>query len=161
MGKRCDVTVEVSVPETSRAQAFWKFLKGHMGGVPGQQDRWRGASQWTSPFNSFGDRIGIYVGNPDLLWLYIRAGESQASELRAARMRQYSWMIGDQMSDQELGENLEKNAAEGTTVIVQRAWTRDNEDEWPEAAEWLMEQIERLRAILALPDPTEPSAART
>ena len=161
MGKRCEVTVEVTAPETSRAQAFWKFLATHVGGVPGQQDSWRGASQWTSPFNSLGDRIGIYVGNPNLIWLYIRAGESQASELRAARMRQYSWTIRDQMGDQELGENLEKSAAEGTTVAVQKSWTRDNEDEWPEAAEWIKEQLERLEAILAAPIPTGPSAAQT
>ena len=66
-------------------------------------------SQWSAPLNAAGDRISIYVGNPELLWLYIRAGERQASEQRTARMRQYSWMIRDQMDDQQLGENLEKN----------------------------------------------------
>ncbi len=151
MGKRCDVRIEVVVPETSQAQPFWRFLKRHVGGVPGQQEKWRGASQWTSPFNSLGDKIGIYVGNPNLLWLYIRAGEYQASEQRVARMRRYSWMIRDQMGDQELGENMEKNSADGMTVCVQRRWTRDDQDEWPEAAEWIKEQHERLRAILAVP----------
>ena len=98
--------------------------------------------------NSSGDRIGVYVGNPDLLWLYIRAGEIQGSDERAARMQQYSWMIRDQMSDQELGANLEKNSQHGTSVTVQRRWVRDDEDEWPEAVRWITEQHERLRAIL-------------
>ena len=35
------------------------------------------------------------------------------------------------------------------TVSVRRQWTRDDEDEWPEAADWIKEQYERLHAILA------------
>ena len=85
------------------------------------------------------------------LWLYIRAGEAQASNERAARMRHYSWTIPEQMGDQELGANLEKNSEDGTTVTVQRGWARDDQDEWPEAARWIIEQHERLRAILAGP----------
>ena len=148
MGERCDVTVEVELEGTGRPKAFWKFLKQHVGGVPGQNDSWRGASQWTSPVNSFGDRIRIYVGNPDLLWLNIRPGETEGSEKTAARMQQYSWMIREQMGDEELGANPEKTRTDRTTVSVQRRWTRDDEDEWPEAARWIKEQHERLRAIL-------------
>ena len=151
MGERCDVRVEVELDGSSKTQAFWRFVKKHLGGVPGQKDSWRGASQWTSPVNPSGDRIGIYVGNQDLVWLYIRAGEAQASNERAARMRHYSWTIREQMGDQELGANLEKNSEDGTTVTVQRGWARDDQDEWPEAARWIIEQHERLRAILAGP----------
>ena len=149
MGERCGVAVEVEFEENTRTQAFWKLFKEREGGIPGQKDYWRGASQWTSPLNAAGDRIGVYVGNPELIWLYIRAGERQASEQRTARMRQYSWMIRDQMDDQRLGENLEKNNADGMTITVQRHWTRDDEGEWPEAAQWIKEQFERLRAILS------------
>ena len=151
MGERCGVRVEVEFEEDSRTRAFWRFLKTHVGGVPGQRDSWRGPSQWTSPLNSSGDKIGIYVGNPHLLWLYIRAGESQRSEERTARMRRYSWVIRDQMGDQELGGNLESSSLDGTTVVIQRGWTRDDEAEWPEAAQWIKEQYERLRAILVGP----------
>ena len=55
------------------------------------------------------------------------------------------------MDDQRLGENLEKNNADGMTITVQRHWTRDDEGEWPEAAQWIKEQFERLRAILSEP----------
>ncbi len=148
MGERCHVHVEVDFEEDLRNQAFWLFLKKHTGGVPGQKDTWRGASQWTSSVNSSGDRIGMYVGNPDHLRLYIRAGETQASEGRAARMRQYSWMIRAQMGDQEIDGNLEQYSSQGTTVYVRRPWVRDDEAGWPEVAQWIKEQHERLRTIL-------------
>ena len=149
MGERCGVTVNVEFEEDTRAQEFWKLIREREGAIPGQKDSWRGKSQWTAPLNAAGDRVGIYVGHAELLWLYIRAGEPQASQERAARMRRYSWLIQDQMADQQLGENLEKHSADGMTITVQRTWTRDDEDEWPEAAGWIKEQFERLRAILS------------
>ena len=82
IGERCDVRIEVELPRTGLTQAFWEYLKKHMGGVPGQKPDWRGATQWTSPVNSSRDRIGIHVGT-EWIWLYIRAGETQASEQRA------------------------------------------------------------------------------
>ena len=147
MGERCGVKVEVEFEDKSRTQAFWRFLKESFGGVPGQKDTWRGASQWTDSFNSRGDVIGIYVGNPEWLWLYVRSGESKASDERTARMRKYSWMILEQMADQDVGDNVEQHSVKGWSVAVQRRWTRDDEVEWPKAGEWLIEQCERLRAI--------------
>ena len=85
MGERCGLTVEVEFEENTRTQAFWKLFKEREGDIPGQKDSWRGASQWTRPLNTSGDRIGIYVGHPEMLWLYIRAGERQASEERGRR----------------------------------------------------------------------------
>ena len=64
-------------------------------------------------------------------------------------MQSYSWMIRDEMGDQKLGENLEKNSVDGMTITVQKRWMRDDEDEWPEDARWIKEQFERLRAILS------------
>ena len=61
-------------------------------------------------------------------------------------MQQCSWRIRDEMGGQELGEDLEKNGENGMTVSVRRQWTRDDEDEWPDAAEWIKEQFERLHA---------------
>ena len=149
MGERCGVRIEVQFEEESRTQAFWRFLKAHVGGVPGQKESWRGATQWTGPFNSSGDLIGIYVGNDRLLWLYIRAGDTQHSAERAARMQRYSRKIREQLGDQELGVNPERYSVDGWSVIVQRSWTRDDESEWPEIAQWIKEQHARLQAILA------------
>ena len=114
----------------------------------------------TTPLNTAGDRIGIYVGQ-QVSWLYIRAGRNQNAGDRAARMRNYSWKIREEMGDQVLGKNLEKNSADGMTITVQRAWVRDDKEEWPVAAQWIKEQFERLRAILSEPsrETTEKAAA--
>ena len=148
MGRRCRVRIDVEFEEDNRTQVFWRTFKEFTGGVPGQKDTWRGASQWTNPLNESGDRIGFHVGNADLLWLYIRAGQSQGSAERTTRMRQLSWMIQDQMEDQELGNDLEENAEKGWTITVRRRWNRDDEDEWPEAAQWIRDQQLRLQIIL-------------
>ena len=149
MGKRCGVQVEVQFGDESRNAAFWRLLKERTGGVPGQKDRWRGPSQWTSPLNSDGDRVGIYVGNPDLLWLYIRSGwAAERGSERASRMRGYSWMIQQTMGDQQLGENIDRNSEDGSSITVQRSWVRDDKDEWPDAALWIKEQQVRLATLL-------------
>ena len=149
MGKRCNVSIEVEFEDTNPTGKFWKFLKEYTGGVPGQKDSWRGASQWSSHNDASDDYVGIYVGNSELLWLYIKSGESQASEARAERMRRCSWMIRERMSDQKLEGNIESNSANGWTIEVQRSWVRDDENGWPEAAIWIKEQCERLHAIAA------------
>lgn len=149
MGARCGVKIEAEFEDDNRTIEFWKFLKKHAGGVPGQKDTWQGASQWSSRNSSSNYYVGIYVGNPDLLRLYIKSGESQASEARAERMRRCSWMIRERMDDQQLGGNIEGNSANGWTITVQRPWIRDDENEWPDAALWIREQCERLHAIAA------------
>lgn len=149
MGQRCGVQVEVAgIREKSPTQAFWEFLKQHTGGLPGQKDAWRGGNQWTSAVNSLGDRIGIWIG-AESLWLYVRAAEKQHSEQRAARMRGYSHTIRDQMADQKLGQNIEKESEDGRSISVWRNWELDNHDDWPETAEWIMDQFQRLQAIVA------------
>ena len=148
MGRRCGVDVEVEFEQDSRTQAFWRTVKTLTGGVPGQKDSWRGRSQWTSGLNDVGDRILLYVGHEDRMWLYVRAGEREASPARAARMREISWMMQDQMSDEILGNDLEKYSEEGRTISVERHWDRDDEEGWAEAAQWLKDQQVRLEAIL-------------
>ena len=148
MGSRCGVAVEVAFDEGSTTPEFWKFLKDHVGGVPGHKDTWRGASQWSIREGGPVDHVGIYVGNAELLWLYIKSGESRPSEERAVRMRHCSWTIRERMGDQQLGDDLDKNSANGMSITVQRPWVRDDEDEWPDAAQWIREQCDRLHAIV-------------
>ena len=52
------------------------------------------------------------------------------------------------MGDQQLGGNLERDAKSGTSITIERPWIRDDEDEWPEAANWIKEQQERLAAVV-------------
>ena len=148
MGDRCRVQVEVAFSRDFRNEDFWRFLKERTGGLPGQKDTWRGAQQWTSPVNRAGDCVGVSVGDPDYLRLHIRAGETQASEVRAARMNQYSRMLGELMGDQEIDGDLERTSSRGNTLAVTRAWVRDDRTGWLAAAQWIKEQHERLRTIL-------------
>ena len=143
--------VDVEFDEDHHFQRFWKFLKSHTGGVSGQKDDWRGGSQWTDALNSSGDRIGIYVGNPELLWLYIKIWKmrDESPNERSKRAQQYSCIIRTEMGDQLLGENLEKNSEDGNSITVKRGWTYADEREWPEAAQWIKEHHDRLKAIIA------------
>ena len=63
-------------------------------------------------------------------------------------MREISWLMQDQMSDEVLGNDVEKHSDEGRTISVERQWDRDDEEGWPEAAQWLKDQQVRLKAIL-------------
>lgn len=76
-----------------------------------------------------------------------------ASAKRCRKMGERCGVLDDPRSDERsgLGGNLEKQSEESKTVTVQRRWTRDDEREWREAAQWIIEQHERLRAILADP----------
>ena len=150
MGRRCDVRIDVEFDDNNHSQRFWRFLKLQTGGVPGQKDDWRGGNQWTDALNSTGDRIGIYVGNPESLWLYIKVWKTrdESAEEMMRRVQGYSRAIRTEMSDQELGENLEGESMKGRSVTVRRHWTGDDESEWPEVAQWIKEQHDRLKAIL-------------
>ena len=150
LGERCGVRVEVEIASDGAVvtEDFWRFFKKVAGGVPGQKEGWRGGNQWTTPCNAFGDCIGIYVGNPDSLWLYVRAGRGQTAD-NAERMRRFSRIMRIQMADQGLSDDLESESVRGRTVRVERPWTRDSEDDWGETCRWIQDQCERLRLILA------------
>lgn len=150
LGGRCGIRVEVELSSDGAVvtEEFWRFFKATAGGVPGQKDNWRGGSQWTDACNAFGDRIGIYVGNPDKLWIYGKAGGQQSAE-SAERMQLFSRIIRNQMADQHLAGDPETESEQGRTVSVERPWTRDDEDEWNEACQWIADQYQRLRMVLA------------
>ena len=148
LGRRCGVSIDVEVSEKSEHQAFWRLLKETTKGLPGQKDTWRGPSQWTTSPNSSGDCVGIHIGNPELIWLYVRAGDSQQSQARSERMKRYSWLIKNQMGDQTLGNDMEKNSEKGWSITVQKNWIHNDEDSWPEVADWIKQQHERLQMIV-------------
>ncbi len=152
MGNTCGIGVDVEINDANPNPRFWKLLKEQEGGLPGQKDSWRGGSQWTPPLNRTGDRVGIYVGNEDLLWLYIKAAESEASQARVERMRRYSRKMRQMMGDQDLGANVGEEGANGRSIAVRRPWVREDEDAWPDAAQWIKEQFDRLHRIVAAPN---------
>ncbi len=124
---------------------FWESLKT-AGGVPGQRETWRGDIQWTDSLNASGDLVNIYVGS-DVIQLYVRSELGREAE-SVARMRRFSRSMRGQMADQVLEGDPEKRCGEGKTVYVKRSWTRDDEDEWDEACQWIRDQCERLRLVM-------------
>ena len=151
MGERCGVRVEAEVvsDESDLSEAFWKFIKEQFGGIQGQTDKWRGANQWTGPVNAIGDWIGISMKTtePERVSLYIRAAESKASVWRTERMKKYSQLIRENLADQRLGNNLVSEASKGRSITVDLLWMRDDIDVWPHAAQWILDQCQRLREI--------------
>ena len=147
MGVRCGLSVDVEFPEKpDTTTEFWGFLKEETGGLPGQSDEWRSWNCWTTALNEAGDVIGVTLAE-EWMGLYLRASEYQDTPSRAARMLQHSRQIRDLMSDQEFDGNEESRSRGGRSVTVRRAWDRDDQDEWPEAARWIKDQADRLGAI--------------
>lgn len=152
MGERCGVTVQVDYEDASQVQSFWRFLKTQTGGLPGQTDAWRGPNQWIRPLETLNAWIGISVMDSKIR-LYILANDSRPFNVRAAQLRRYSWAIRDQMADQDLGN---EDVAKGWSATVNMNWERGDEANWPEAAQWIMDQFERLQLILSDPVEGEP-----
>lgn len=151
MGERCGIEVEVELADSSLAMKFWSFLKERTGGVPGQQDEWSRRTQQTRALNTDGDHVAIELGTDlDLLSIYIViSGESRSPQERSECVGLYSRSIQQHMGEQDLSDDLEKCLEEGKeTIAVQRKWDAYDEDEWPEAADWIKEQHDRLGAIL-------------
>ena len=151
MGERCGVTVQVEGYDNRTPQRFWRFLKNQTGGLPGQHDEWRGENQYADPSNAKGEYIGIYIGH-ERISIYIRSGYRKTSPQRTTRMHECSRMIHEAMSDQIIyGGDADRNARGGRSVYIRKKWERDNEEEWPEAAQWIMDQTQRVQALLSDP----------
>lgn len=146
MGERCGVLVEVEFQHTpDPRKAFWRCLKAETGGLYGQRDGWRSWIIWTRRLNELGDILGVSLRRKSIV-LYLRASPSQTRG-RAQRMLQYSRTIRESMYDQELDGNEVSEGEKGRSISVRRAWDRDDREAWPEAALWIKDQADRLRAI--------------
>ena len=147
MGERCEILVEVEFPDTpDLRKAFWRLLKAETGGLYRQRDDWRSWSVWTRELNELGDMVGVSLRGKSI-GLYLRASPYKNPSGRAQRMLQYSRTIRASMYDQELDGNEVSESENGRSVSVRRAWDRDDQDAWREAALWIKDQADRLQAI--------------
>ena len=160
MGERCGTSVEVEFQDTTDVRkAFWRGLKAETGGLPGQRDGWRSWIVWTRELNELGDMVGVSLRR-ESIGLYLRASWAGANRPstrpspyknpsdRARRMLQYSRTIRRSMYDQQLDGNEVSESENGRSVSVRRAWDRDDQEAWPEAALWIKDQADRLQAIV-------------
>ena len=147
MGERCGISVEVEFQDTPDiGKAFWRRLKSVTGGLSGQGDEWRSWSVWTRELNELGDLVGVSLSSKSI-GLYLKASPYKNPSGRARRMLQYSRTIRESMYDQELDGNEVSGSEKGKSVSVRRAWDRDDQEAWPEAALWIKDQADRLQAI--------------
>ena len=143
---------------------FWHFLEQETGGLPGQKG-WKKTKrpQWTDKLNSDAECVGVYIGNAELICMYITGSTDELGEGYARRMKRYSQTIIDEMSDQQLGSQnktidemtvpeLEKfidgESAEGRSIKVRKAWKKNDTGGWSDAARWIKIQFEKLHEIV-------------
>ncbi len=144
VGERCGVKVEVEWKDSNLAHEFWEFFKANTGGVSGQTTAWRSATQRTAPVNAFGDRIRVHAGK-ELLRLDIAVKQSMDGG-RRQRVREFSRMIHRSLTDQEVVDDPERREQDCSASVV-RNWARDDRNRWDQAAQWMRDQHDRLRAI--------------
>ena len=148
-GDRCGVGVEVEILADDWG-SFWRLLKEETGGIPGQKETWAGSIQWTTPVNSYGDRVAFSLRDESLT-LFVSAGSRQRSREWRPRMREISRSIRDHMVDQQLDGDVERRIEQGRSIAVVSQWARDDQTGWPDAAHWLKDQHDRLRVIAEAP----------
>ncbi len=123
---------------------FWRLLRERTGVGSGKGNLF----QQSGPLNPSGDRIHIALSkNYYQIQLWGRAVER--SPERTERMRRYSHRIHEDMGDQDTVGDSREWAEEGWTIGVVRPFYLTDRDEWPEAADWIKEQYERLVAIVS------------
>lgn len=147
MGEQCEISVDVELRDTpDMRKAFWRCLRAETGGLPGQDDEWRTWNVWTQELNELGDMVGVSLRR-ESIGLYLRASRSKNPSGRAQRMLQYSRTIRNSMSDQQLDGNELSESKKRRSISVRRPWDRDDQDTWPQAAQWIKDQTDRLQAI--------------
>ena len=63
-------------------------------------------------------------------------------------MLTYSRKMRELMGDQQFSGNEESQSKKGKSIAVWRAWDREDQDEWLEAATWIKDQADRLEVIV-------------
>ena len=146
MGERCGISIDVEFQDTPMMRAFWRCLKVETGGLLGQGDEWRNWSHWTRELNELGDMVGVGLRRESIA-VYLRASPYKHASGRGQRMLQYSRAIRETMYDQDLDGSEVSESEKGRSVSIRRAWDRDDQEAWPEAAVWIKDQADRLQAI--------------
>lgn len=145
LGDRCGVSVEVKVNTTNPAHAFWEFLRERTGGFSGQTTAWHSATQRTATVNAFGDRIRVHAGKEKLRLDFVVRESAEVGLARSQRVLQFSRKIHDCLGDQEIEDPSHREPDCSTGVVLY--WTRDDTNQWADAARWMWDQYERLRAV--------------
>ena len=124
---------------------FYECHKVEMDDMPKKNDN--DNRKWSLPLNQRCDRIGIYVGNSEKIWIYIRSGHEGKSPTRTKRMVKYSDEIRSRLSDQQPFRD-KRAESDGRSIGVQRGWKLEEPNEWPAIIYWIKVQFKRLKEIV-------------
>ena len=126
---------------------FWELLKKDIPEIHERRPE-RRINQWSVTLKKNGDKVGFCFG-ADIVQLYIRSGIETKfeSDERTSQMEKYSQLIRKKLGNQQ---SLDDKGQEkhGASIRVQRKWTRDNKEQWPDAAQWVKEMFVALQEII-------------
>ena len=146
LAARCGLVLEATETDATPFQRrFWRLVDRDR--LPGAHGNFNALMKRISVVPGTDDEIKAYVGNADSIWLYALVNDDDR-EARSARAAAYSDVIAAKVNNERLGTHAAREAREGRTIGIHRAWDQGDEMKWSEVAAWLVDQAKRLRAIL-------------
>ena len=98
--------------------------------------------------NAFGDKIVISLSEKEFqcrIWVSTRVESIESRQ----RMESVSWFITEQMPDQIVEGDPKICSEKNDSIVLRRDFVLEQEDEWDEASEWIVDQFERLITVLS------------
>lgn len=141
--------VDVIVNKTSIVGEYWLALKAKTDGVKGQKSNWQGRTQYST--SEFEDSVGIGVSvGADRIYIYVKSGEDKSSVNSFNRMKRYSDVITNNLTDQRIEGNVDSEAREGRSLTLVREFDIDELEDWDDSLNWVHAQCERMHEIIRL-----------
>ena len=139
----------LSEDKENQIQEFWELLSKKIEYLSKEKAS-KDGKQWSDELTEDEDKIGIYLGSSNNMWLYIKSGSSKRCDQRTNQMLECSRRIREKIGNKRLisDENQNNRERDGRSIKIKRTWARGNVQEWPEIANWVRDQFEFLREIV-------------
>lgn len=138
----------LSEEKENQMQEFWELLRNEIKYFSKEKVDPSGRN-WSENLNEDEDKIGIYLGNSNNIWLYIKSGSSKRCDERTKQMQECSKQIRKKTDGKQsiYDKDQYRGEREGRSIGLKRTWEQENAEEWPEIANWVKDQFELLREI--------------
>ena len=139
----------LSEDKENQIQEFWELLRKKIEYLSKEKAS-KDGKQWSDELTEDEDKIGIYLGSSNNMWLYIKSGSSKRCDQRTNQMLECSRLIREKIGNKRLisNESQINREHDGRSIKIKRTWARGNVQEWPEIANWVKDQFEFLREIV-------------
>ncbi|MCY4657848.1 MAG: DUF262 domain-containing HNH endonuclease family protein [Gammaproteobacteria bacterium] len=148
LGERCEVEIEVELLNEDLKSQFWSKVQARLGKYINDPKNWKGRTQRVDLGNAFGDKIVISLSEKEFqcrIWVSTRVESIESRQ----RMESVSWFITEQMPDQIVEGDPKICSEKNDSIVLRRDFVLEQEDEWDEASEWIVDQFERLITVLS------------